>query len=69
MSLTNARLVKEKVGTGGKSTLTGLWLRYLAFSVVVNELSSMVEMILCIINPRHEHVMGAMGHEHAIKVN
>ena len=51
MSLTNARLVKEKVGTGGKSALTGLWLRYLAFSVVVNRLSSMVEMILCIINP------------------
>ena len=67
MSFTNARLVKEKVGTGGKSTLTGLWLRYLAFSVVVNELSSSrVEMILCIINPRHEHVMGV---EHAIKVN
>ena len=44
MSFTSARLVKEYVGTGGKSTWAGLWFGYLPFSLVVNGLRPTVEI-------------------------
>ena len=66
MSLTSARLVKENVGTGGKSTLAGLWFRYLPFSLVVNGLSPKVEMYAWL---QYNIILlhDAIGHEHVVE--